>query len=127
MKKISRTPVPEFASEDEERAYRTTADSTRLVDWSRAKRALFPDLKPTVRSISLRLPELLITNVKVLANKRDVPYQTLMKNFLAERVEKEMRSVREENTSCRPKVAGAPENARKAAQGRSRLHTRRKG
>ncbi len=98
MKKSLKIPVPKFTSEDEEREFWATADSTKYIDWDKAKRSLFPNLKPTVRSISLRLPELLIANVKVLANKRDVPYQTLLKSFLAERVEKEMRSIHGQGT-----------------------------
>jgi predicted DNA binding CopG/RHH family protein len=110
MKKTSKIPVPKFTSEDEEREFWATADSTKYIDWNKAKRAIFPDLKPSVRSISLRLPELLIANVKVLANKRDVPYQTLLKSFLAERVEKEMRSIQDRNAprkSKASKVSGA--------------------
>jgi predicted DNA binding CopG/RHH family protein len=60
------------------------------VDWGRAKLVSFPNLKPSTRTISLRLPESLIENLKVLANKRDVPYQSLLKIFLAERVEAEL-------------------------------------
>ena len=101
MKKSSKIPVPKFTSEDEEREFWATADSTKYIDWHKAKRTIFPDLKPSVRAISLRLPELLIANVKVLANKRDVPYQTLMKTYLSERVEKEMRSVYDQGVPVR--------------------------
>ena len=104
MKKTSEIPIPKFTSEDEERDFWATADSTRYIDWNKAKRSLFPDLKPSLRSISLRLPELLIANVKVLANKRDVPYQTLLKSFLAERVEEEMRSIREHGAHGKKKT-----------------------
>lgn len=110
MKKTSKIPVPKFTSEDEEREFWATADSTRYIDWNKAKRSIFPDLKPSVRSISLRLPELLIANVKVLANKRDIPYQTLLKSFLAERVDEEMRSIQEQGTPGKRKtgrVSGA--------------------
>jgi predicted DNA binding CopG/RHH family protein len=110
MKKTSKIPVPKFTSDDEEREFWATADSTRYIDWNKAKRSLFPNLKPSLRSISLRLPELLIANVKVLANKRDIPYQTLLKSFLAERVEKEMRSIQEQGTPDKRKtgrVSGA--------------------
>ncbi len=61
------------------------------MDWGRARRVTFPDLKPSTRSISLRLPETLLGNLKMLANKRDVPYQSLLKIFLAERIEQELR------------------------------------
>jgi predicted DNA binding CopG/RHH family protein len=83
-------PIPKFESEDDEREFWATHDSTDYIDWSRAKRAIFPNLKPSTRTISLRLPEALIENLKVLANKRDVPYQSLLKIFLAERVEQEL-------------------------------------
>ncbi len=83
-------PIPKFESEDEEREFWATHDSVDHVDWSRAKRGSFPNLKPSTRTISLRLPESLIENLKVLANKRDVPYQSLLKIFLAERVEQEL-------------------------------------
>ncbi len=84
-------PIPKFESEDDEREYWATHDSTDHIDWSQAKPISFPRLKPTTRTISLRLPELLIENLKMLANKRDVPYQSLLKIFLAERVEQELR------------------------------------
>jgi len=84
-------PIPKFESEDEEREFWATHDSVDYVDWSRAKRTSFPHLKPSTRTISLRLPESLIENLKMLANKRDVPYQSLLKIFLAERVEQELR------------------------------------
>jgi predicted DNA binding CopG/RHH family protein len=95
--------IPKFTSEDEEREFWATADSTKYIDWSKSKRAIFSNLKPTVRSISLRLPELLIANAKVLANKRDVPYQTLMKTFLAERIDQEMRLIRDRGVSGKQK------------------------
>jgi len=84
-------PIPKFESEDEEREFWATHDSADHIDWSRAERTSFPNLKPSTRTISLRLPESLIENLKMLANKRDVPYQSLLKIFLAERVEQELR------------------------------------
>jgi predicted DNA binding CopG/RHH family protein len=87
-------PVPRFESEEEEREFWATHDSTEYLDWSRAKRATFPNLKPSTQTISLRLPEWLIENLKMLANKRDVPYQSLLKVFLAERIEQELRNLR---------------------------------
>jgi predicted DNA binding CopG/RHH family protein len=83
-------PIPKFKSEDEEREFWANHDFVDYVDWGRAQFASFPNLKPSTRTISLRLPESLIENLKVLANKRDVPYQSLLKIFLAERVEKEL-------------------------------------
>ena len=87
-------PIQKVESEDEEREFWATQDSTDHVDWSRAKPATFSRLKPTTRTISLRLPEFLLENLKMLANKRDVPYQSLLKVFLAERIEQELRNLR---------------------------------
>ncbi|HWM93590.1 MAG TPA: BrnA antitoxin family protein [Thermoanaerobaculia bacterium] len=84
-------PIPKFKSEDEEREFWATHDSTDYVDWSRAKAVSFPRLRPSTRTISLRLPEALLENLKMLANKRDVPYQSLLKIFLAERIDQELR------------------------------------
>jgi predicted DNA binding CopG/RHH family protein len=87
-------PIPRFESEDEEREFWATHDSTDYIDWNRAKPVTFSRLKPSTRTISLRLPEGLLENLKVLANKRDVPYQSLLKIFLAERIEEELRHLR---------------------------------
>lgn len=87
-------PIPRFDSEDEERKFWATHDSTDYVDWGRANRTTFSRLKPTTQTISLRLPESLLENLKMLANKRDVPYQSLLKVFLAERIEQELRNLR---------------------------------
>lgn len=83
--------VPEFRSEDQERAFWSKEDSTEYVDWRRAKGQKLPALKPTLRTISLRLPVSMIEDLKILANSRDVPYQSLLKVFLAERLERERR------------------------------------
>lgn len=85
--------VPKFKSVAEEQEFWATADSTEYVDWKEAKRVLLPKLKPSLKTISLRLPELMLDELKLLANKRDVPYQSLLKIFLAERLEKEMKSI----------------------------------
>ncbi len=82
--------IPKFKSEDEEREFWATHDSTEYVDWRKAKKAVFSNLKPSVKKISLRLPESMLEELKLLANKRDVPYQSLLKIFLAERIEKEL-------------------------------------
>ena len=82
--------LPKFRSEDQEREFWVKEDSTRYVDWSRAKRVILPNLKPSLKTISLRLPELMLSEIKLLANKRDVPYQSLIKIFLAERLEQEL-------------------------------------
>lgn len=78
--------IPEFKSEAEERAFWQTHDSTEYVDWSKAKLARFPNLKPSTKTISLRLPESLLDRIKIEANKRDMPYQSLIKAWLADEV-----------------------------------------
>jgi predicted DNA binding CopG/RHH family protein len=82
--------IPRFRSEDEEREFWATHDSTEYFDWSRAVRVVFPNLQPSTRTISLRLPESLLADLKVLASRLDVPYQSLMKVYLAERVMREL-------------------------------------
>jgi predicted DNA binding CopG/RHH family protein len=86
--------VPKFKSEKEELEFWSTHDSADYIDYSKTKRASFPNLKPSTRTISIRLPESLIEHLKVLANKRDIPYQSLLKMFLAEKVEEEFREAR---------------------------------
>ena len=83
---------PHFESEDAEREFWATHDSADFVDWSKAEEAELPELKPTLRTISLRLPVSIIEQLKLLAHKRDVPYQSLLKIFLAERIRDELRS-----------------------------------
>jgi predicted DNA binding CopG/RHH family protein len=83
-------PVPVFSSEEEERKFWAKHDSSEYVDWAGARRRSFPNLRPTLRTISLRLPESMIGQLKVLANKRDIPYQSLLKQFLAERLRREL-------------------------------------
>jgi len=83
--------IPTFKNEDEERKFWATHESMDFIDWAKAKRAVFPNLKPSTKTISLRLPESIIAALKLLANKRDVPYQSLLKVFLAEKVEEELR------------------------------------
>ena len=85
--------IPEFRSEEEEREFWATHDSTEFIDWSTAQKQKLPNLRPTLRTISLRLPVSMITDLKVLANKCDVSYQSLLKVFLAERLEQERRRV----------------------------------
>ncbi len=84
--------VPALQSEDEVREFWDSTDSSDVVDWKKARRVLFPRLRPSLRTISLRLPEMMIQEIKVLANKRDVPYQSLLKIFLAERIERELQA-----------------------------------
>ena len=91
--------IPEFQSEDREREFWATHDSTVYIDWQAGQTRKFPKLKPTLRTISLRLPVAMIQDLKILANKKDVPYQSLLKVFLAERLEQERR---------RPTIAPEP-------------------
>jgi predicted DNA binding CopG/RHH family protein len=81
--------IPEFKSEAEEFEFWSKADSTEYIDWSTAKRARPVNLKPTLRTISVRLPVAMVEDLKLLANQRDVPYQSLLKVFLAERLQQE--------------------------------------
>ena len=93
MKKKQLKAIPKFKNEDEERDFWATHDSTEYVDWNKViVNPVFPNFKPSTKTISLRLPEYLLERIKELANSRDVPYQSLMKIFLAERVKKEYRS-----------------------------------
>jgi len=88
--KLEKKKIPKYKSEDKERQFWAVADSTEYIDWSRARRVILPNLKPSLKTISLRLPELMLAELKLLANKRDVPYQSLIKIFLAERLEREL-------------------------------------
>jgi len=90
MKKINKKRVPKFKNEDKEREFWATHSSLDYFDTRRAKRVILPNLKPSVKTISLRLPEMMLEELKLLANKRDVPYQSLLKMFLAERIEVEL-------------------------------------
>ena len=90
MKKVKKKRISKFRNEDEEREFWASHDSTDYIDWSEAKELIMPNLKPTLKTISIRLPEIMIEELKLIANKRDIPYQFLMKRFLAERVEQEL-------------------------------------
>jgi len=82
--------IPKFKNEEEERDFWQTHDSTEYVDWEKAQRLTLANLKPSLKTISLRLPESMLEELKLLANKRDVPYQSLVKVFLADRIEQEL-------------------------------------
>ena len=81
--------IPEFQSEDEEQKFWAEHDSAEYLDWSKAERAIFQSLKPSTKTISLRLPESMLAELRQLANKRDVPSQSLIKTFLRERIDHE--------------------------------------
>ena len=91
-KKKPRESIPQFENEAQEQEFWSSHDSTAYVDWSKAQRVTFGRLKPSTQTISIRLPAALLEDLKLLANKRDVPYQSLVKIFLAERVAQEHRS-----------------------------------
>ena len=81
--------IPRFKTEDDEREFWATHDSTDYFDWDKAERVIFPNLKMTTRTISIRLPVSMLDRLKVAANKRDVPYQSLIKTFLKDRLDLE--------------------------------------
>ena len=82
--------IPDFETEDEEREFWATHDSTEYLDWNQAEQAMFPKLKPSTKTISLRLSESMLNEIRLLANKRDIPYQSLIKVFLQERIDSEL-------------------------------------
>ncbi len=84
--------IPKLESEDQERDFWSNRDSVEYIDWGKAKRLSFPNLKPSTRTISVRLPESMLDDLKMLANKKDIPYQSLLKVFLAERIKEEFTS-----------------------------------
>ncbi len=81
--------IPKFKDEKEEQLFWAKADSTDYIDWSQAKPVKLPNLKPTLKTISLRLPAVVIEDLKILANRQDVPYQSLLKLYLTERIAQE--------------------------------------
>ena len=90
MNKKSLKTLPTFSSEEQERNFWARKDSAAYIDWRKARRVVFPNLTASVRTISLRLPVTIIARLKQLANKRDIPYQSLLKMFLAERLDEEV-------------------------------------
>ena len=90
-KKARKPTPPRFASEDAERRYWASHDVTDAFDWSRAAEPAFPNLRPSTTSISIRLPVGMLEELKTRANEQDVPYQSLMKMYLAERLVAERR------------------------------------
>ena len=88
---MKKKKIPNFKSEEKEREFWAKEDSTEYIDWEDARKVILPNLKPSLKTISLRLPELMLAELKLLANKRDIPYQSLLKIFLAERIEQELR------------------------------------
>lgn len=83
--------IPIFNNEDEEREFWGRPDSSDYVDWDNAETVIFPNLKPTTRTISLRMSGSMLSKIRLIANKRDVPYQSLIKMFLTERIDEELK------------------------------------
>ncbi len=90
MKKLKK--IPKFKSEDEERNFWSNSDSIDYLDWKASKKVTFSNLKPSTKTISIRLPESMLDEIKALANKQDVPYQSLIKIILKERIDNEFRT-----------------------------------
>ena len=89
MNRLKKIPI--FKTEDEEREFWSKNDSSEFVEWEKAERVIFPKLKPSTKIISLRLPEYILDEIKMLARKKDVPYQSLIKIFLHDRLNQELR------------------------------------
>lgn len=82
--------IPKVKTEDEEREFWAENDSTAFVDWENAEPVILPNLKPTTRTISIRISSSMLDKIRLVANKRDVPYQSLIKSFLQERIDEEL-------------------------------------
>ena len=93
MKNMKKNKIPKFRTEEEERNFWSSHDSTEYIDWSKSKKFTLSNLKPSVRTISIRLPEMMVEELKLLANKRDIPYQSLMKIYISEKVEEELQKI----------------------------------
>lgn len=88
-KKLKEIPI--FKNEDDERKFWSSKDSTEYIDWNKAELTVLPTLKPSTKTISLRMSESMLNEIRLIANKRDVPYQSLIKIFLKERIDEELR------------------------------------
>ena len=82
--------LPKFKSEKEERIFWEENDSSDFIDWDKAEKVILPKLKPSVKSISIRLPEIMLNQIKVIANKKDVPYQSFIKTIPSEKIQQEL-------------------------------------
>ena len=83
--------IPKFKNEDEERSFWSEKDSTEYIDWRKSKPTFFSKLKPSTKTISLRLPEFLLEELRMLANKKDIPYQSLIKIYLKQQIDRELK------------------------------------
>jgi len=106
--------IPRFSTEDEEREFWGREDSSDYVDWGKGRRVILPNLKPSLKTISLRLPEHLLAQLKLLANKRDVPYQSLLKMFPAERVRQELHATESKGSRSN----SSPQRSSRSGSGR---------
>jgi predicted DNA binding CopG/RHH family protein len=104
MKETNRR-MPDFKNEDEEREFWASHSPLDFFDAKNFKKASFPNLKPSIKSISIRLPEDLLAELKILANKKDVPYQSLAKVFLARQIVLERESLSRTLGKCKVKAA----------------------
>jgi predicted DNA binding CopG/RHH family protein len=101
-------PIPKFRSHEEAGEFWMTNDTTEYLDWSKAQRVRFPKLRPSTTRISLRLPQWMLGELRMLANQQDVPYQSLLKVYLAERLAAERRrSLPEQPTKARRRAPAA--------------------
>ena len=91
MKSMKKKKIPKFKNEDGERKFWSKHDSTEYIDYNKAERSIFSNLKPSTHSISIRMPDYLLNRLKMLAHKKDIPYQSLLKLYLAEKVEEEIK------------------------------------
>ena len=85
--------IPKFKSEQEEKLFWESHDSSEYLDWDDAKLVVMPKLKPTVKSISIRMPQIMLDELKLIANKQDVPYQSYIKMILSERINQELHRI----------------------------------
>ena len=90
---MKKNNIPKFRTEEEERVFWDSHDSTEYIDWSKAKDITLSNLRPSVKSISIRLPEIMVEELKLLAHKKDIPYQSLMKIYISEKVEEELQKI----------------------------------
>ena len=122
MAKSSYKPkvIPKFGSEAEERRFWETHDTIDYVDWSKGRLSAFSNLKPSTETISLRLPAPLLSDLKALANKRDVPYQSLLKVFVADRVAAEWRTNLRDGALSNPDQPSPSQVRRSSPFGRAR-------
>lgn len=85
--------IPTFQNEDEEREFWAKENSTDFIDWESGEASILPNLKPTTRTISLRMSDSMLNQIRLIANQRDVPYQSLIKMFLKDRIKEELKSI----------------------------------